>query len=58
MFDDAESANADDNLITLCAPCHRRADAQYKGVKFSDGHMLRFPAGGAAWKLARETGIS
>lgn len=56
MFDSADEANHDSNLITLCPPCHRKEDAQHKWVKFESG-VLWLPAGGAAWQLARERGL-
>lgn len=56
MFADKIAANADDNLITLCAPCHRREDAKHKWVALPSG-VLRFASGGVAWKLARDKGM-
>lgn len=57
MFTDAEIANADTNLISLCPPCHRREDAAYKWVAFESGEILRFSARGPAWAMAREKGM-
>lgn len=52
MFNDSDAANHEDNLITLCAPCHRMADAGSKWAKIGDG-IIQMPAGGYAWKLAK-----
>lgn len=57
MFADAAQANSDENLVTLCAPCHRREDSKFKWVRFDSGAVLRFGSGGAAWALARERGV-
>ena len=58
MFDDPNQANDDDNLVALCPPCHRRADARFKWVKLPhSGSIIQMNAGGAAWELARERGI-
>lgn len=58
MFANADEANADSNLVTLCPPCHRRADAQFKWVRLPySGAVICMNAGGAAWELARERGM-
>lgn len=58
MFDSVDEANDDDNLVALCPPCHRRADARHKWVKLPAGDgMIRMDAGGYAWQLARERGL-
>lgn len=58
MFAGAAEANAPDNLVTLCAPCHRREDARRKWVRLSeDAGVLMLNASGAAWQLARERGL-
>lgn len=55
MFDDPDDANGDDNLTTLCPPCHRREDAASKWVRLPEsGGALCFASGGVAWQLARE----
>jgi hypothetical protein len=33
LFNDYRVANRMDNLITLCAPCHRRADAAFQAAE-------------------------
>lgn len=53
MFDDADVANDESNLISLCPPCHRRADASHKWVKVI-GAIVRMDAGSYAWDLARK----
>ncbi|MBZ9943463.1 HNH endonuclease [Mesorhizobium sp. BR1-1-13] len=53
MFDDADEANHDDNLISLCPPCHRKEDAKTKWVKTGDV-IIRMEAGSYAWELARK----
>lgn len=53
MFDDADEANDESNLISLCPPCHRKADASHKWVKVS-GAIIRMDAGSYAWDLARK----
>jgi 5-methylcytosine-specific restriction endonuclease McrA len=57
VFDEADDANRDDNLVSLCPPCHRRADARDKWVKL-DGGALQMNAHGYAWALAKERGIA
>jgi hypothetical protein len=57
MFERVEDANDPDNLITLCAPCHRRIEAEHKWVRLGSGHIIQMNAGGAAWQLARERGM-
>lgn len=52
MFDDAAVANDEGNLISLCPPCHRKADAAHKWVNVS-GSIIRMDAGSYAWDLAR-----
>ena len=53
MFDDADEANHEDNLISLCPPCHRKTDAKHKWVKAGDS-IIRMDAGSYAWELARK----
>lgn len=53
MYDSDVEANRMENLITLCAPCHRAEDAKSKWVKFDEG-CIRMNAGGYAWELHRE----
>jgi hypothetical protein len=57
MFADEDRANHESNLVTLCAPCHRRAEAQFKWVRFESGAILRFAANSYMWQLAREKGL-
>ena len=58
MFAGPDEANVYSNLVTLCPPCHRRADAQFKWVRLPDsGTVISMNACGAAWELARERGI-
>ena|ERR1035437_3700251 len=58
MFADAESANVDTNLISLCPPCHRVEDAKRKWVRLPEsGTVMMFAAGGYAWELARSKGM-
>lgn len=52
MFDDPDQANHEDNMITLCAPCHRREDAKMKWLKVGDV-IIKMPAGGYARQLAK-----
>lgn len=52
MFDDADKANHEDNLISLCPPCHRKEDAKYKWAKV-DGVAIRMNAGSAEWDATR-----
>lgn len=56
LFADEAIANADDNLISLCPPCHRREDARWKWMSV-DGGVICMPAGGYAWELARSRGL-
>lgn len=56
MFDDADTANQLDNLVTLCAKHHREEDARWKWVRVGET-IIRFAAGGYAWWLARERGL-
>tara|TARA_Y100000815_G_scaffold232876_2_gene223921 strand:- start:141176 stop:141787 length:612 start_codon:yes stop_codon:yes gene_type:complete len=53
MFDDADVANHEDNLISLCPPCHRKADAAHKWAKAGDA-IIRMGSGSYAWELARK----
>jgi 5-methylcytosine-specific restriction endonuclease McrA len=57
MFDNADDANSDNNLTSLCPPCHRLADSQFKWVATAEGSILRFNSGGYAWSLVREKGL-
>lgn len=52
MFEDADEANHESNLITLCPPCHRKEDARHKWVRVS-GSIIRMDAGSYAWELVR-----
>lgn len=52
MFDDHETANHESNLISLCPPCHRKADAESKWVKVGDC-IIKMGACGYAWELTR-----
>jgi hypothetical protein len=58
LFDDADEANAESNLIALCPPCHRREEARWKWAQIPDGGgVIMMNAGGIAWQLAREQGL-
>lgn len=52
MFNDADIANHESNLITLCASCHRVEDAKSKWVKLNEA-IIHMPANGYAWDLAK-----
>ncbi len=53
LFEDINIANNENNLITLCASCHRKEEAKYKWINF-DGGALKFSSDGYAWNLAKE----
>jgi len=53
MFDGADAANQEDNLISLCPQCHRKADAAHKWAKAGDA-IIRMGSGSYAWELARK----
>jgi 5-methylcytosine-specific restriction endonuclease McrA len=36
MFSDIAWANADDNLVALCPPCHRREEARWRWISFPE----------------------
>lgn len=58
MFEDADTANRDSNLVSLCPPCHRRIDARHKWVRLpQSGGVLMMAARGYAWELARSKGM-
>lgn len=50
MFDDHETANNHNNLITLCAPCHRKEDAARKWIKIGGVIVSMSPE---TWSLYR-----
>lgn len=56
LFADTASANDLDNLMTLCASCHRTEEAKSFWVPV-DGGVLRLSSGGYALELARERGM-
>lgn len=53
MFDDYKEANARDNLITLCAPCHRIEDAKSKWARVGDT-ITEFISGSKEWLEFRQ----
>lgn len=58
VFADKDAANAESNLVALCKPCHRRADARHKWAVVPDGGgVLMMNSGGVAWQMAREKGL-
>ncbi|WP_425327146.1 HNH endonuclease [Rhizobium sullae] len=50
MFDDHDIANDLDNLITLCAPCHRKEEAARKWIKIGGVIVSMSPE---TWSLYR-----
>lgn len=50
MFDDHQVANDEGNLITLCAPCHRKEDAARKWIKIGGVIVSMSPE---TWSLYR-----
>lgn len=56
LFECKEVANDDENLVTLCPPCHRRTESRTKWVPLSGGALV-VNTGGYAWQLARARGL-
>ncbi len=53
MFDDYKEANAHDNLITLCAPCHRVEDSKSKWARVGNT-ITEFISGSKEWLEFRQ----
>jgi hypothetical protein len=55
MFDDDGVANDESNLVTLCAPCHRKEDASRKWIKIGDVVVSMSPETWALTRRANDT---